>query len=181
MKKTIRRYMPDPHSVRHHKHLKIFGSLIHDPNLWHLNRRSVSGAFAVGLFMMYVPVPFQMLLAAAAAIPFRVNLPISVGLVWISNPITMPPMFYLAYRVGALVLGVPTSTFTFELSFDWLLSELTHIWEPFLLGCLIFAILCSVAGYITMRILWRLHILQNIRRRREARKARQDLLNQRSD
>ena len=93
-KKTIQRFLPDPNKIRHHKSLKIFGRLLQDANLWHLNRRSARGAFAVGLFFAFIPVPFQMVLAAAGAILFRVNLPISVALVWLTNPLTMPPIFY---------------------------------------------------------------------------------------
>ncbi|HGX94015.1 MAG TPA: DUF2062 domain-containing protein, partial [Candidatus Tenderia sp.] len=73
-RKLIRRYMPDRDKIRDHKHLKCFGTLLHDPNLWHLNRRSVSGAFALGLFCAFIPIPLQMLLAAALAIVLRVNL-----------------------------------------------------------------------------------------------------------
>ena len=106
-KKLIKKYMPDHETIRNHPHLnKIFGTLLHDPNLLHLNRRSVSMAFAVGLFMAFVPVPFQMVLAAAAAIIIRCNLPISVGLVWVSNPFTMPPLFYFCYLVGTWILGI---------------------------------------------------------------------------
>jgi uncharacterized protein len=47
--------------------------------------------------MMYMPPIGQMFMAAAAAIVLRVNLPISVALVWITNPLTIPPMFYFAY------------------------------------------------------------------------------------
>jgi uncharacterized protein (DUF2062 family) len=171
MKKTIRRYMPNQQHIRTHKHLRIFGSLMHDPNLWHLNRRSVSGAFAVGLFMAYVPVPFQMVLAAAAAIPCRVNLPISVGLVWISNPLTMPPMFFLAYKLGAQILGTDTSQFTFELSYEWLMSGFLLIWQPFLLGCLLFGIAGALLGYLIVRVLWRLHVVSHIKQRRTRRKS----------
>ncbi len=64
-KKTIQRFLPDPNKIRHHKSLKIFGKLLQDANLWHLNRRSARGAFAVGLFFAFIPVPFQMVLAAA--------------------------------------------------------------------------------------------------------------------
>ena len=96
-KRFLKRYMPKEHDIRNHKHMRYFGKLLHDPNIWHLNRRSVAGAFSVGLFMAMVPVPFQMILAAAAAIPCRVNLPISVGLVWITNPLTMPAIFYFCY------------------------------------------------------------------------------------
>jgi uncharacterized protein (DUF2062 family) len=111
-----------------HRHLKILGPLIHDPNLLHLNRRSVSGAVSVGLFIAFIPVPFQMLLAAITSIFVRVNLPISVGLVWVSNPLTMPPLFYFAYKLGAWILHAPPQHFTFELSFDWLSQSLGMIW-----------------------------------------------------
>ena len=64
-KKLIRRFLPDAHKIRDHKHLRVFGTLLHDPNIWHLNRHSVAGAFAVGLFMAFVPMPLQMIPAAA--------------------------------------------------------------------------------------------------------------------
>lgn len=155
--------------IREHKHLQIFGTLLHDPNLFHLNRRSVSGAFAVGLFMAFVPVPFQMVLAAAAAIPFRVNLPISVGLVWITNPVTMPPMFYFCYRLGARILHTPPNQFQFELSFDWLMTGLASIWEPFLLGCFIAGSISAIAGYVFMRGFWRWHAVREWERRKRSR------------
>jgi len=159
-KKLIKKYMPDHKTIKEHKHLKIFGSLIHDPNLWHMNRRSVSGAFAVGFFCAFVPIPFQMVLAAAIAIVVRVNLPISVALVWISNPITMPPMFYAAYKLGAMVMGQVPSQVKFVLSWEWISTEMSLIWQPFLLGCFIFGVVCSIAGYFGIRLLWRLHIVK---------------------
>lgn len=158
-KKFIKRYMPHPDKVRKHKHLRIFGKLLHDPNLLHLNRRSVSGAFAVGFFFMWMPVPFQMLLAAAAAIIFRVNIVISVPLVWISNPLTMPPMFYFAYRLGTWILGTPAGDFKIELSMEWLSTSLSQYGLAFILGCLVMAVSSSVIGYITMRLLWRWHVV----------------------
>jgi len=166
-KKFIRKYLPDPHKVREHKSLKIFGTLLHDPNLWHLNRKSVSLAFAVGLFFMWIPVPSQMILAAAVAIMVRSNLPISVVLVWITNPLTMGPMFYGAYKFGAWLLQVPHSKFSFELSMDWLMTEMLAIWKPFLMGCLSFAVVSALVGFFTIRILWRLHILRYLKQKKE--------------
>ena len=41
--------MPNSQSIKNNKHLKIFGDLLHNPHLWHMNRHSVAKAFAVGL------------------------------------------------------------------------------------------------------------------------------------
>ena len=139
--------MPSPQTIREHKFLSMFGDWLHDPNLWHLNRRSAAGAFAVGMFFMWVPVPFQMVLAAGAAILVRTNLPLSVALVWITNPVTIPPMFYFAYKLGSWIVGVPPAEFTFELSMEWLAHELEAIWLPFLVGCFTLASVSSVLGY----------------------------------
>lgn len=165
-KHLIKQITPDHETIRNHKHLKVFGSLLHDANLWHLNRRSAAGAFAVGLFVAFVPIPFQMLLAAAVAIVFRVNLPLSVALVWVSNPVTIPPMFYFAYLAGTVFIGQPSQTLEFELSGDWLLGSLGAIWEPLLLGCLICGSVCAATGYFAIRGLWRWHVIQHLKQRR---------------
>ncbi|MFW2373209.1 MAG: DUF2062 domain-containing protein [Gammaproteobacteria bacterium] len=165
-KKFFRKYLPDPNKIREHKSLKIFGTLLHDANLWHLNRRSVSSAFAVGLFFMWMPLPSQMILAAATAIIIRSNLPISVALVWISNPVTMPPLFYFAYKLGALMLGTPVMELSFEFSMEWLGNEMSIIWKPFLLGCFILGLISAVAGFVSIRLLWRLHIFNYLKQKR---------------
>lgn len=162
--------MPDHEKIRGNKQLnKVFGTLLHDPNLLHLNRRSVSMAFFVGLFMAFVPLPSQMIMAAAVAIIIRCNLPISVGLVWVSNPITMPPIFYFAYKVGAWILNTPETAFNFELSWEWLGTGLAAIWQPFLLGCAVCGLFFGALGYILIRLLWRLHIISTLKERQRKR------------
>lgn len=158
-KKFMKSIMPSHDSIKRSRSMKIFGRLLHDANLWHLNRRSAAGAFAVGLFCAFIPVPFQMFLAAAAAIPFRVNLPLSVAMVWVSNPITMPPLFYLCYKLGAWILSQPPQPFAFELSWVWLATSVSTIGPAFLLGCLIFGVVSSITGYFAIRILWRQSVI----------------------
>ena len=168
-KKIIQRYLPDVHKIRTHKHLKFFGRLLHDPNLWHLNRHSVSGAFAIGLFMAFVPMPFQMIPAAALAILFRVNLPIAVALVWITNPVTMPPVYYFTYELGAWIMNTPAKDIAFEISWEWLATEFGRVWRPFLLGSLMAGIICAAAGYYGIRALWRWHVIRDWERRKKKR------------
>ena len=165
----IKRYMPDHKKIRDHKHLKFLGALLHDPNILHLNRRSVAGGFSVGLFVAFVPVPFQMVLAAIGAIVARVNLPISVALVWITNPLTMPPIFYGAYKVGTWILDRPIQAIEFQLSVEWLMNELGTIWQPFLLGCFVCGVSFALLGNVFIRLFWRIHVGRNWRKRRRLR------------
>ena len=166
-KKFIKRHIPDAHQL--HKRcgfMSVLGDHLHRPSLWHLNRRSVAKAFAIGLFCTWLPIPFQTLVAAFLAILFCANLPLSVILVFISNPITMPAMFYLAYRLGSTLLGKAAEPVGFSFSMEWLSHMIGNSWEPILLGSLVLAIISSGLGYIMIRILWRLHIIQRWQNRK---------------
>lgn len=141
--------------ARQHKSLGIFGRrLLADPYLFHLNERSVPGAFAVGLFCAWIPLPPQMIFAATAAIIFRVNLPLSALLVWVTNPVTIPPMFYFAYLVGVRITGGMTQDIGLQFNMEWMKSGLHVIGEPLLIGCAILGVSSSLIGYITVRALW---------------------------
>lgn len=159
-KSIIRRWLPTPEQVRAKSGLKFLGALLHDPNLFHLNRHSVSVAFAVGVFTSFLPVPGQMIIAALLALWFRCNLPLSVILVWISNPITMPAMFYSTYKLGAWILGTPPLDFRIELSWEWLTSEVGKIWLPLFFGSLLSGIFFAAVSYFTMQALWRWHVIK---------------------
>jgi len=180
-KHLIKRITPDHDKIRNHKHLQVFGSLLHDPNLWHLNRRSAAGAFGVGLFMAFVPLPSQMLRAASPPDLLRVNLPLSVALVWITNPFTIPPMFYFAYLVGAAVLGHEAQALEFELTGEWLIHSLSDIWAPLLLGCLVCASASAAIGYFGIHGLWRLHVLNHLKKRKQRRLTRTQEIPQRRE
>lgn len=169
MKELLTRWMPDPQTLRQHKHLRCFARWLDHPGLWHLNRRSAAGAIAVGLFMAWIPVPFQMMLAAGAAILWRVNLPISVATVWLTNPLTMPALFYMAYYVGRQLLGLPAVEFDPILSWEWLSSVMETIGKPFLLGCAVLAVCSSATGYLLIQAGWRYSVCRRYRQRAERR------------
>lgn len=168
-KKFFQRWLPHSSTVKTHPKLQFFGALLHEPNLWHLNRNSLAGGTAVGLFTAFLPVPMQMLIAAAFAILFRVNLPLSMSLVWITNPFTMPPVFFFAYRIGCALLGQTPNHAAFHFSLEWMTSMIDYIWQPLLLGCLTLAIVSAGLGYVTIQFLWRLHVNHTWRTRRERR------------
>ena len=172
-RKFIKRHIPDAKQL--HKHcgpIGILGEHLHRPSLWHLNRHSVARAFAIGLFCTWLPIPFQTIVAAFFAIVFCANLPLSVVLVFISNPVTMPAMFYFAYRLGARILGIPPDAINFTFSFEWLNRTIEHIWQPLLLGSLVLAALSAMLGYVLVRILWRIHIIQRWQQRKKRKLSR---------
>lgn len=168
-KKTLRRLMPDPGTIKNNKHLHLLGDRLHDSNLWHLNRHSAAGAFAVGLFWAWMPVPLQMLAAASMAIFFRVNLPLSVVLVWFTNPLTMPPCFYFAYRLGSFLLDRPPHYLHFELSLSWLREAMSNAGPPFLLGSVVMGLVSAATGFMIIHGLWRWTVLRRWKRRRQSR------------
>lgn len=169
----LKRLLPGPERVRSHRQLKLLGRLLDDPFLLHLNRRSVAGGVAVGIFLAFLPVPIQMLLAAVAAVIFRVNLIISVSLVWLTNPVTIPPVFLFTYSVGTWILGAPVQPAPFEPTLAWFWEKFGEIWQPLLFGSVLVGAVMSFAGYGLINLLWRLHVLRHWHRRRLARQRRQ--------
>ena len=165
LKNKFQRYIPNKSAISNNKILNIFGSLLHNPNLWHFNRYSIATAFSIGLFLAWIPIPFQMAIAAGFAIISHANLPVSIALVWLTNPFTMPPLFYFAYKLGAWLLSYPLKPFKFVLSIDWLLGQLHTTWKPFLFGCVLLATISAIMGNIAVRILWRYAVIRNWEKR----------------
>jgi len=65
-----------------------------------VNRKSITRAIFVGLFIGLIPMPFQMLVVIFAGIFVIFNVPLAISMVWLSNPITMPFMYYIEYKTG---------------------------------------------------------------------------------
>jgi len=160
IQKLINRYIPDREALVNHQHLRFLGNRLHDPNLWHLSRRSIAMAFAVGLMCAWIPVPLQMVLAAVSALYYRANLPVSVALVWVTNPITMPPLFYFAYKIGLWFMGRPAPNQSFQFSLEGVMNGIGNTWEPFLLGCFVLGVCCSALGYFGVRFFWARFVLK---------------------
>lgn len=177
-RKLLRRYLPDPDDVSGNPALRPVGKWLKNPEIWHMHRRSIAGATFIGLFCAFTPVPFQMLLAAALAILTRCNLPLSVALVWISNPITMGPMFYFTYRLGAWLLNMDVSIHHVELSFRWLIDNLDDIGFPLIFGSLLCGWVAGVTGFVLVRVSWRFHVIGRWQERQLRRKVEREARSQ---
>ena len=179
MRKIFRKYLPRHEAIRSNRWLRPFQNTLLRPELWHLNRRSAAGGFAIGLFCGLIPGPIQMLSAAVFSVILRVNLPLALVTTLYSNPLTIVPLYFGAYAIGALILGVDINNFGHPPQFDganvsgWI-SEFS-LWayslgKPLLLGLILLGILLATAGYFALRGVWRLQMIRAHKKREQQRR-----------
>lgn len=168
-RKHFRRYLPDAAAVRANRWFARFGTWLHHSSLWHLNRDSVAGGVAIGLFAGLVPGPLQMLTAAVFAILFRCNLPVALIVTFYTNPFTIVPLYLLAYAYGRLFVGgghnlADVRHFEMDWS-DWggslhaLLDWMLALGKPLAVGLPALALTLAVLGYVAVRLLWRAYVV----------------------
>ncbi len=168
-RKLIRRILPDMAGMLKHRSMRWMVPFIRNPNLLHINRESVSLAVFVGIFAAFLPLPGQTFIAAAVAFWWGANLPISVTLIWISNPLTMGPMFYLTYKLGATILGSEHIDFTVALTWQWFSNVGGQILLPLLVGSILAGIFAATVGYLAINYLWRWKVVSNWQKRKNDR------------
>ena len=136
---------------------------LHAETLWHLNRRSLAGGIAAGLFAAFIPFPVQMLTAALLAITWQANIPVALVATWTSNPLTYAPIFYGNYKVGIFVLHFFSPVIPQSQSF---IERIQDVGGPFLLGSFCAATIAAAVGYGLARGVWRCAVLYKLYRRR---------------
>lgn len=169
-RRLLQRYLPHPETLRRQRSLRCVSRLTETPALWLLSRRSVANACSVGLFCALLPIPLQMLVAAGGAWLVRCNLPLSVGLVWITNPLTMPLIYYGNYRLGAWLLDAPVRAAPERLSTQWVAEQLLDILPALMLGSVVAAVGIGLVGNLVVRLLWRWQISRSWKQRARRRR-----------
>jgi hypothetical protein len=173
MRRRLREWLPDRQAIAENRWLAPFaGTLLH-PRLWHLNRRSAAGALAAGLFCGLIPGPFQMPAAALCALVFRVNLPLAMVTTLYTNPLTLVPLYILAFRIGTLTMHGDGRQFIAPPTYDsglwsWMVEIsqwMISLGQPLVVGLVLLATLLAGAGYLLMRIAWRWYLVRAWRHR----------------
>jgi uncharacterized protein (DUF2062 family) len=118
-----------------------------------INRKSISKGALVGLFWGFIPMPMQMA-AVMLTTPFiRFNVPLAISTVWLSNPLTMPPMYYMEYLTGNLILG-REGIDDIELTMEWFSEHFDDILIPLYTGTVFYSIVVSSLIYLLINRLW---------------------------
>ena len=164
-RRLLKRFTPDPQTLRGRWYLRPFGERLSDPLLWTLHRRGVTYAFGAGLMICFVPLPVHLLLACTVAVLWRLNVAVVCTTTLFVNPFSIAPLYYLAYRTGAALLHTPRQRFHFIPSWHWLTHGLALVWQPFLLGCLVCGIVFGVTGWLTLELVWRWQVTSRYRSR----------------
>ena len=160
--------MPNVDKVREVKALSMFGDTLFHPALWHLNRRSAAGGVAVGLFCGLIPGPLQMLGSAIVCVFLRVNLPLALVTTLYTNPLTIVPLYLIAYEIGGFTLGaggfsMPPAPPEWEWGHmidstaamgRWMMG----LGAPLAVGLLMLASILAALGYVTVRGLWSVYL-----------------------
>lgn len=137
-------------------YLRPFKVLLAHPVYFSINRRSITGALAIGLFIGVLPFVGHTPAAALAALLLRVNLPVAVVSAWIGNPLTYGLIFYGEYLLGAFLLELPPTALSFDLPLAEMIARLSAAWRPLWVGAIISALLLSGTGYLLSNAAWRL-------------------------
>ena len=150
----LRARVPSREELEANRWLRVLAPYLADTKLWHWSRRGVAAGVAVGLFIgLLIPVA-QILLAAVAAVVLRANIPVAAAATFITNPFTVPPIYYAAYHLGAWATGTPAPV---SLSF----ADPLSIWEnlgtigmPLFAGLGIAATLLALSSYLLISQAW---------------------------
>ena len=132
-----------------------------------VNRKSISRGILIGLFWGFIPMPMQML-AVLSVTPFiKFNVPIAISMVWLSNPITMPFMYYMEYQTGNFLLG-NEGLENIELTLSWFSNNWNKILIPLYVGTIPYSVGVSTLIYFFINKLW----IDSVKKEKHSRKKR---------
>lgn len=134
---------------------------------FNVNRKMISKGVLVGLFWGFIPMPMQML-AVVMSTPFvRFNIFIAISMVWLSNPITMPFMYYMEYLTGSFILGLEGIE-GMELTIQWFSDNIKNIFLPLYVGTAFYSVFASTFFYALTNCLW----IRSVKKEKETRAGR---------
>ncbi|AXE36674.1 DUF2062 domain-containing protein [Chromobacterium phragmitis] len=165
LKRKMRRFSAARHNWFARPGMRLLAPYLDRPAYWSFNRRKVAMGVAVGLYSGVMPGFTQKATALALALLLRVNIPAAMVVSLYSNPLTVLPLYYLAYCYGRWLLGseaaatmtTPPDLFALGPA-AWARETLGWLMDlgwPLLVGMPALGATLGVAGYLTTRVLWR--------------------------
>ena len=171
LRRLTRRLEPYVDRITRHPWVQRYAPRLAEPDLWHRNRRSSARAVAIGLFSGLIPGPFQVIGSVGLSILFRAHFPLAAITTLYTNPVTIVPLYVVAYQYGGLFIpgdNPPLHPPAFVWSPEYIM-QLIHwmgqLGKPLALGLALLALTLAALGWITVRLSWRCHTVWAWRRR----------------
>ena len=159
MKSILKKYSPKRENIN----LGWLNKHLTDPELWKWNKKTIAKAFAIGLFCAFLPIPGHTILVAILSMMLSANILLSILVVWVNNPITMLPIYYFTYKIGASIIGIEIDP-EFEFSFGYMMDNLGSATLAMWIGGLITSIVASTLGYFSIISIYKYKALKRIKR-----------------
>lgn len=137
------------------------------PEFLQANRKMISRGVFIGLFIAFIPMPMQMAAVLLLMPLFRFNVPIALAMCWLSNPFTMPPMYYMEYMTGAFFLGSEIPHV--EMTLEWFSDNLDDIFIPLYLGTLFYSVVGASSAYWAVNHFWKSSVHKDKKKHRHNR------------
>jgi uncharacterized protein (DUF2062 family) len=170
MQRWLKRVTPGRATLEEHWCFKHTKALKLSPGCWSFNRHSVTRAFALGLFIAFIPptpiLPVHLVICAVVGLAFRLNLPVLFSTVFVSNPFTWLPQIAGSIWVGAKLLRIDLMPYVHAIGHQTIWGDIRELWAPLLLGALVLGITVAACGYVLASLAWRLRVSYQLRRRR---------------
>jgi uncharacterized protein (DUF2062 family) len=117
------------------------------------HRRAITRGLAIGAFWALIPMPMQMA-GVMALTPFvKFNVPLAIAVVWLSNPLTYPIMFYVEYITGNFLLQ-QNGINHIELTMQWFSNNWDIITSALYTGAFFYATVVNGLMYVLTNYLW---------------------------
>ena len=166
-KKAFSKWLPSREALEKIRHLRVLGPLLARPWLWHLNRRSVAVGLATGVFIGFIiPMGLQAPIAAVVAFWVRGNLAAAILSTLVTNPFTVAPIYYMAYRLGMLLTGAEPAAWSSDLP---VMARLAAVGGPWMLGLAVMGVVGAAVAYFGTHAIWRLFATRAWQRRLRSR------------
>jgi uncharacterized protein (DUF2062 family) len=171
-RRFVKRLSRKRHALHTRWFMRPFRKMLANPAYWSVHRTNVTRAVAIALFVAFIPLPVHLLVVTVLALWLQFNIPVALATVFVSNPLTMVPQYYLCYWVGSRLLGTRLNEFAFEMSWAWVQTDLLPVWKPFLLGCLVLGAGTALVGYVLLGSLWHITLVMKYHKRKRISRAK---------
>lgn len=179
----FRKYMPSQDALQRNRWLRWLGPALYHPRLWRFSRRGLALGVAVGVFFGFLIPIAQIPFSAAVAVALRANIPAAVASTLVTNPVTFGPVYYLAWKVGSVIVDdpgpPPPAPDTVQAVVDevqpdesWWQSakrRILGVGKPLLVGLVLFAVIGGLLTYFLVSWIWTFKV-RMARRRQLARR-----------